>query len=289
MNSAIPAVPRLIAKRLLILLIVVMMGVCSCAHQPMIASAPATYLWQSGDQFVALVPTEQSPGSVPSDHPVSLGQDGLRGALASLEWQESADVKPVQLLTDYELSILAEQISVGLAKAAPGEELVFALIGNHPAFMGLAKRPQVTTGRVFYSQGRVNLILGMVHEELGKNDDRRLQPFVPGSREKSAGFAGQVTVLPEVGEKRRADWLLINPAAVLPLPKQLPSLGAVPTPAIDAVPVASPERGKPQQPGRTDKGKRIEERLLLLNGLKEKGLVTEEEYRAKRREILDDL
>jgi hypothetical protein len=289
MNCATPAVPRLTANRLLILLIAVLMGVCSCAHQPTIAAAPAKYLWQSGDQFVALVPTEQLPGSVPSDHPVSLDQDRLRGALASLEWQESTDVKPVQLLTDYELSILAEQISAGLAKAAPGEELVFALIGNHPAFMGLAKRPQVTTGRVFYSQGRVNLILGMVHEELGKNDDRRLQPFVPGSREKSAGFAGQVTVLPEVGEKRRADWLLINPAAVLPLPKQLPSLGAVPTPAIDAVPVASPERGKPQQPGRTDKGKRIEERLLLLNGLKEKGLVTEEEYRAKRREILDDL
>jgi len=289
MNSAIPAVPRLIATRL-ILLIAVMIGVCSCAHQPTIASAPAAYLWQSGDQFVALVTTEQLPGSAPSDHPVSLDRERLRGALASLEWQESADVKLVQLLTDYEVSILAEQITGGLAKAAPGEDLVFALVGNHPALMGLAKRPQVTTGRVFYSQGRVNLILGMVHEELGKNEDRRLQPFVPGSRGTPAGFAGQVTVLPEVGEKRRADWLTINPAAVTALPKQLPSLGTHSTPAIDAVPVASPERERLQPPDRTDKGvKRIEERLLLLNGLKEKGLVTEEEYRAKRREILDDL
>ncbi len=280
----------LIANRFLMLLIAVMMGVCGCAHQPTIASAPAKYLWQSGDQFVALVPREQSPGSVPGDHPVALDQDKLRGALASLEWQESADVKPVQLLTDFELSILAEQITVGLAKATPGEELVFALIGNHPAFMGLAKRPQVTTGRVFYSQGRINVILGMVHEELGKNDDRRLQPFVPGSRGAPAGFAGKITVLPEIGEKRRADWLIIDPAVVIPLPKQLPSLGTVPEPAKDAVPVASPERESLQQPGRTDKGaKRIEERLLLLNGLKEKGLVTEEEYRAKRREILDDL
>ena len=289
MHSATPEVPRLSVTRLLLLLIAVMMGVCGCAHQPMISSAPATYLWQSGDQFVALVPTEQLPGSVPSDHPVSLDMDRLRGALATLEWQESADVKPVQLLTDYEVSILAEQIKGGLAKAAAGEELVFALVGNHPAFMGLAKRPQVTTGRVFYSQGRVNLILGMVHEELGKNDDRRLQPFVPGSRGKPAVLTGQVTVVPEMGEKRRADWLLINPAAVTPVMKQ-PSPGRMPLPGTDATPAAGEGRKMPHQPGRAEKGvKRIEERLLLLNGLKEKGLVTDEEYRAKRREILDDL
>jgi len=288
MNVATPVVPRLIASRSLPLLIAVIIGLCGCAHQPTIGSAPATYLWQSDDQFVALVPTEQQPGSVPSDHPVSLDQDRLSGTLATLEWKESADVKPVRLLTDYEVSILAEQIKSGLAKATPGEELVFALVGNHPAFMGLAKRPKVTTGRVFHSQGRVNLILGMVHEELGKNEDRRLQPFVPGSRGAPAKLAGSVIVLPEVGEKRRADWLVINPAAVTP--KTQTSLGGTTAPAIDAVPVASPEPERRKRLNPPDSGaKRIEERLLLLNGLKEKGLVTDEEYREKRREILDDL
>ncbi len=288
MNSAIPALPRLISTGFLLLLLAVVISVCGCAHQPMIGAVPAKYLWQSGDQFVALVPAEQQPGNVPNDHPVSLDQARLGGILATLQWQESPDVKPVPLFTDYELSVLAEQIRSGLATAAAGEELVFALVGNHPAFMGLAKRPQVTTGRVFHAGGRLHLILGMVHEELGKNDDRRLQPFVPGSRETRGSLSGTVIVPPEVGEKRRADWLVIDPAAATP--KALPSLGGAPAPAIDAVPVANPGGEKPKQQIAPDSGaKRIEERLLQLNGLKEKGLITDEEYRAKRREILDAL
>jgi hypothetical protein len=33
----------------------------------------------------------------------------------------------------------------------------------------------------------------------------------------------------------------------------------------------------------------LEERLILLNDLKQKGLVTDEEYRAKRLRILDEI
>jgi hypothetical protein len=287
MRCVAPAEPWPIPAKLLFLMCAVILALCGCAHQPMIGAVPANYLWQSGDQFIALVPAEQQPGRVPNDHPASLDRNRLSGVLATLEWQESADAKPVALFTDFETSILAEQIRNGLGKATPGEELVFALVGNHPAFMGLARRPQVTTGRLFYLQGKIHLILGMVHEELGKNEDRRLKPFIPGAREKQASLAGQIVVPPEVGEKRRADWLIINPAVTAT--KVQPSIGATSAPAIDAVPVASPEPERRSSKAPEKGAKRIEERLILLNGLKEKGLVTDDEYRAKRREILDDL
>ncbi len=280
------ALPRFISAPFTLLLFAVVMTVCGCAHPPMVGDAPARFLWQSGDQFVALVPAEQQSDAVPNDHPVSLDRERLGAALASLQWQEEADAKPVPLFTDYEISVLAEQIGSGLAGAGAGDDLVFALVGNHPAFMGLARRPQVTTGRVFYAKGRVQLILGMVHEELGKNDDRRLQPFVPGARGRVSRLSGTVIVPPGLGEKRRADWLAVNPAAAAP--KMPPGVA---TPTIDAVPLASPEpeKAKPPTPAADAAAKRIEERLLLLNGLKDKGLITDEEYRAKRREILNAL
>jgi hypothetical protein len=38
-----------------------------------------------------------------------------------------------------------------------------------------------------------------------------------------------------------------------------------------------------------DAARSVEERLTILNGLKAKGLVTDEEYAEKRKQILDDL
>ena len=271
---------RLISTRLLPLLVTVTLSVCGCAHQPMIANAPAQYLWQSGDQFVALVPAEQLPATVSNDHPVTLDRDRLRGALATLEWQEPGEAKPVQLLTDYELSILAEQLKAGLARSTAGEELVFALIGNHPALMGLARSPMATTGRVFFSKGRLNIIMGKVHEAVGKNDDRRLDPFLPGSRGNLPRLSGQLLVPQAVGGKRRADWLVIDPNASVPQP--VSSQGGAGREPVSAEQAVQPRK-------QADRPKSVEERLILLNGLKEKGLITEQEYRTKRQEILGDI
>ena len=284
MKNPIPTVPGLRAITLLSLLLAVVMAVGGCAHQPVASNAATDRLWQSGDQFVAIVPREQPSAGVPNEHPGTLDQALLRGLLATLEWQEKTDEKPVPLFTDYELSVLSEQIRTGLARATADQELVFALIGNHRALMGIAKRRQVTTGRVFLSQGRMHLILGTVHEDVGEYEDRRLKPFVPGTRATPAVSSGQVIVLPAVGEKRRADWLVINPAAAIPKSLTVqPGSGDENIPAADVVPSR-------KQPGQTGKGpKSIEERLLLLNGLKEKGLITEEEYRLKRKEILGEI
>ncbi len=284
MKHEIPIVSGLRAIALLSLLLVAVMVVGGCAHQPVSANVPIDRLWQSGDQFVAIVPREQPSANALNEHPGALDQVRLRGLLATLGWQEKPDETPVPLFTDYELSILSEQIGSGLARASADQELAFALIGNHRALMGLARQRLVTTGRVFLAQGRLHLILGMVHEDVRDNEDRRLRPFVPGTRATPAALSGRVTVLSAVGEKQRPDWLVIDPAAELPKPSVVhPGSGDGNVPAADAV----PPRKQNDQTGRDTK--RIEERLLLLQGLKEKGLITEQEYRSKRQEILGDI
>ena len=47
------------------------------------------------------------------------------------------------------------------------------------------------------------------------------------------------------------------------------------------------QESKPAEPGK--QGRTVEERLMLLNDLKNKKLITDEEYRAKRQEILNEL
>src|SRR5512138_1124776 len=115
MKYAIPTVPGLHVITLLSLLLAVVMAVGGCAHQPGTANAATDRLWQSGDQFVAIVPREQPSAAVPNEHPGTLDQARLREMLSTLEWQEKTDEKPVPLFTNYELSVLSEQIRTGLA------------------------------------------------------------------------------------------------------------------------------------------------------------------------------
>ena len=62
---------------------------------------------------------------------------------------------------------------------------------------------------------------------------------------------------------------------------------------MQLVPEPRPEAGQPvataPQPTAEQPMDVVEERLARLKRLHERGLITDEEYRAKRQEILDDL
>jgi len=71
----------------------------------------------------------------------------------------------------------------------------------------------------------------------------------------------------------RPDWVLISPNAVVVV---------TPPPTGANAPAAVPSRG----PSRVDE---IEQKLGVIDNLKAKGLITEEEYREKRRAILQGI
>lgn len=246
-------------------------------------------VWQSGDQYVALEKQDKPTGAalIPNAHPVNIHADRIRSALGSIEVRLRDNEKGIQLFSDPELAVLAENISRGLAKAGPDEDVTFAVIGHHAALMGLFKERRVTAGRVFSRDGEINIIFGDLSRDVKDNEDRRLNPILPGSRSSSAPRNWELTVKSgETFAMKRPDWItfpIMGPAVSIGIPgvpQETGTTGKVVKPATPA-----PSLQKPAPAAK----KSIEERLMLLNELRDKKLITEEEYRAKRLEILNEL
>jgi hypothetical protein len=240
-------------------------------------------LWQSRDQFVALESQDAPRGGsvILNDHPVEISPDRLTAMLSSIEVRTEDNKKPGQLITVQSLEVLVPELVKGFHEAAPNQDVTFAVIGLHRALYGFAKTAKVTTGRAFFKGGRLNIIFGLVQKDVNERDDRRLVPFTPGSRQDIT--VGEWTLLPQPDQPGysliRNDWVTFNnewraPAAQIPVPDQ-----NVPASQISPVP-----SGKQQ----TDT-LRPADRLATLKELKDKGLISEDEYRSKRMEILNGL
>ncbi|MBK5275758.1 MAG: SHOCT domain-containing protein [Desulfuromonadales bacterium] len=241
-------------------------------------------LWQSRDQFVALQRQDSSLGgaAILNDHPYEISPDRLTAILASIEVRSADGDKPEQLITNQSLEVLVPHMVQGFRQAAPGEDVTFAIIGLYKALHGFTKSPKVTTGRAFYKGGRLNIIFGLVQKDVNEREDRRLSPFTPGSRQKAV--EGEWTLLPQSGQSGsnlvRKDWMIFSDEWLAPV-AQLPVTDKDVPPSVEAAPVQS---GKQV----IDTRKPVD-RLTTLNELKEKGLITEEEYRGKRLEIMNKL
>jgi hypothetical protein len=72
----------------------------------------------------------------------------------------------------------------------------------------------------------------------------------------------------------------------MPAPAAAPAPAAGARIATPAAPAAAAPALRPRDPGYADE---VEQRLLTLKRLRERGLISEEEYQQKRREILQAL
>lgn len=240
-------------------------------------------LWQSRDQFVALERQDSPPGrtEILNDHPVEISPDRLTAILASIEVHSADSDRPEQLIANQSLEVLVPQLVQGFRQAAPAEDVTFAIIGLHKSMLGFAKSPKVTTGRAFYKGGRLNIIFGLVQKDVNEREGRRLSPFTPGSRHKA--LEGEWALLPQPGQngftQLRKDWVTFSDEWRVPVAQ---------TPAVEQN-VPSTQTTPAQSGKRNNDTRRPEERLTTLNELKDKGLISEEEYRVKRQEILNGL
>ena len=253
--------------------------ICSSVSQ----ASEGRQLWQSRDQFVSLVQQDRSSigTAPPNNHPVEIPPERLSAMLASIEFISAEGAKPEKLFLSESLVELIPQIVQGFQKAAPGEDVIFAIIGLHKTSLGFARRPKVTTGRTFYKDGRLNIIFGFARKDFNEREDRRLSPLTPGNRQEP--LDGEWKLLSQPEENRynlvRKDWVTFSDKWRAAIPPQPVAVKSVPT--TDSIPV---------QPVKQSSDTRTPaERLVTLNELKEKGLITAEEYRAKRLEILNGL
>jgi len=254
------------------------------------ASAPRDVitLWSANDQWVKIEPQDDA-AAPPNDHPAQLTSEAISGALAALRIR-TVDGDPTAeaqrpVFTADELRNVAPQIAAGLAKAGPRQDVTFSTIGSHPrSASGLVKDPGVNAGRVFYDEGKINVIFGELQSGYRKRlvYGQRTEDFTPreeGSRAKAAENDWALTAHPGIELHSNAggvrnDWVEIDTAAV--------AAGAA---AVSQAPAAATPPAATAAKSSAD----IEQRLKTLKELRDKNLITEEAYREKMQALLSEL
>ncbi|HET9444899.1 MAG TPA: SHOCT domain-containing protein, partial [Steroidobacteraceae bacterium] len=139
----------------------------------------------------------------------------------------------------------------------------------------------VNAGRVFYDDGKINVIFGELQSGYRKRNvyGQRTEDFTPrqeGLRTKAADHQWALAARPGVELHSNAggvrnDWVEIDSAAVVS--------GAA---AVSHAPSA---QGSAAAKSSVD----LEQRLKTLKDLRDKNLISEEAYRAKMQELLSEL
>jgi hypothetical protein len=190
-------------------------------------SAEGKTVFEAGLQYVQI--ENRDVAGLANDHPLSISSENMRTVLESIYVSETVLFKERQspLFSAYELQVLSNALSSGLARAESNEDVTFVMIGSHQAT--ISKEQMTTSARVFYSGGRLNFIFGKVREIYRDKDpvtgqaiDRRTNPLLPGTRRvdsepniRVALDNGQSYYTdPETG-KERTDWIILDIPTVL--------------------------------------------------------------------------
>jgi hypothetical protein len=273
-------------------------------------------VWEGDDQAVLLAPQDDQTAP-PNDHPVTIATQVLEDMLAGLRLRyadQDAETPPVAVFNKDQVDILGEALAIGLARAEASQDVTFSIVGAHRLSPGaFARRNRLTAGRVFFREGKLNLIFGEIQSPYRKKNiygriDDDFYPRKYGRRAEadehdSTLVANAAASLSGSPENPRGDWVVFDPglAGVDRAASASPAGGAAPEasgpeptsgelPPAPAATIGITGRGNkaataPQAPDTAD----IEQRLETLKRLREKALISEEAYRQKVDEILEDL
>lgn len=240
-------------------------------------------LWPIRDfSSVQLVARESN--SAPNQHPAKLNPETLRRQLATVRFASGNATRP--LFTADETEDLVDPLVQAFANAGPGDDVL--LLSSARRSDAILMRPMAVTARLFVQGGQLQMIVhdarfDFYNDYVGSKKD---PVFTYGSRTGAAA----VTLSADAAASVRGDWLVLPltapavNAATLP-PAAAPAAPAT-APAAPVAPAAAATPLRPRDPGFADE---VEQRLVTLKRLRDKGLISEEEYQQKRREILQAL
>lgn len=237
-----------------------------------------TVIWETGEGRVALVPqdTGKAVPVTPNNHPAELSNDLIIGLLGSIQVRDTLKDKPGPLFTEGSLQLIGPYLQQAFREAGPGDDVSFVVVGLYKTLLGFANRAMVTSGRLFYKDGKLNLVLGIVKQDTryrADGSERDFRLISTGFRQTAA--QGEWSLLPtdeQPFELPRSDWVVLDPKV---------AFVAKPIPVVQPSPSVA-------QAGKKGAERPLTERLATLTELKDKGLITEEEYKVKRQEIMNE-
>lgn len=239
---------------------------------------PQDLIWSEGEfDQVHLV---AEPSAMRRVQPRILPVEALKKALGSLEYKAGQGVKP--LLDESAAEALARGIATAMAKAGPEQDAIFMIISKEGS--GLFAPMFGNSGRVFMDERGLNLIMGEAHVDfLGAyRATRMVRPFEFGSRSRPS----RVALSANGALQTRNDWVVIPFAT---------GDGVNPVPHITNAQLFSSKEAAAidvklhPMPSARDQQYYViqEERMKGLKRLHDQSLISEEEYQAKRKEILN--
>lgn len=262
--------------------------------QPASISSPSTTsktaarqrVWPLHDfTRIELVPREA--GANPNQQPLQVAPETLRRLLAQIQFVGRNGPEP--LFAEDELTELAPPLAQALSRAGPGDDVLLLSASRRDA--GFLASPTAITARLFVQEGRLQFIAHDARFEF--YDTYRGTYVAPRFSFGSRTSAGRVALQNTDAASRRPDWLAISleTATATATPTQNPTSTAAPgdvrRPAAATSPSALPAAASPSRTPLDAAGAdEIERRLETLKRLRDKGLITEDEYQQKRSEIL---
>lgn len=275
--------------------------------RPVYGTQPGTdavaSLWEAGEYgYVRIVQAEDGPSGA-NDHPVSLTSEQVEKTLEQLQIQKGKK-DPQPLFTQRELDRLAKPLAEALAKAQPNQDVVFSVADRESGVLSSIVNPLLmTTGRVFYKDGALHLILGTVGTpfESQLRATGVMPKFKSGSRNNPTQIEQQILLGPAMAyaASGREDWIRMDSRASSIPSSQIGTSSQIATertsspigPVAATPPPASIPAETSLAPDDRDETfyQQAETRLKGLKRLREQGLLTEQEYQEKRQAIIDNL
>lgn len=265
----------------------------------------------------------------PNEQPVQLSSRDIQMALGTLTlWKQGglfSEEQSAALFTTGETQLLGRRLADALAQAGPDQDVVFAVVSAYDKAL-IGKSMLSVAGRVFVRDGKLHMILGDVLRETRDPEaavkgawgdtegsvDRRLFPHKPGRRSRVRELDSSVVVSEGVeyfignDQIAREDWLVLD-LPVIVAEVQRRNEPEVDTEArkleAEAARMALERRQMREEMARMRKEMRelsagggggastatLTERLATLEALRDQGLISEQEYAAKRKDILDQI
>ncbi|MDR3438254.1 hypothetical protein [Telmatospirillum sp.] len=268
-------------------------GYANLGHEPVDGPGVAAVIWEDGRQFVRIdsldpqAATHSSPTFV-------LSTNEVRRALEAVLLVNSGG-NPTPALDDRQVNALADPVTRALAALRPGQDVSFLV--HYSAGLASLGHKSFTAGRIFPDNGSLDIIFGTVRAP--EDPETIVGGESPTRKTGSRGERTQTdyTVVVEgavsLADPARPDWAKVAPAAwgrsvaspgIQPAtsqPAMAPATtgtGAVVAPVPEAVP--SSNLHDPDD---------IAKRLEVLNGMRQKHLITEEEYVRYKTDLLKRL
>lgn len=235
---------------------------------------------------IRLVPREA--GAAPNQHPAIVNTETLRQQLAQVRHQVRKDVTEPLFAAD-ELAELVEPLAQALATAGPNDDLL--LLSSSRRGAGILAQPFAVTARLFVQGGALQLVVNDArYEFMNQYLGSRVPPtFTFGSR----GRAGTAALRSASASAQRSDWLALpmavlaaTPGAAVAAPAAPAAVAPAAAPTAAPAPASPAPAAAPARPRDAAFADEIEQRLTTLKRLRDKGLISEEEYQQKRKEIL---